>query len=54
VHHARHAARTIPLLWAIRRYKVLASDHDQPQWHRVSRYGLALHMWEREMLLEHT
>jgi FkbM family methyltransferase len=54
VHHARHATRTIPLLWAIRRYGLLASDHDQPQWHRVSRGELVLHMWERELLLVHT
>jgi FkbM family methyltransferase len=54
VHHGRHATRTLPLLWAIRRYGLLASDHDQPQWHRVSRGELVLHMWERELLLEHT
>ena len=54
VHHARHAARTIPLLWAIRRYELVASDNDQPHWHRVSRRALVLHMSERELLLERT
>ena len=54
VHHSRHAARTIPLLWAIRGYKLRASDHDRPHWHRVSRRDLVLHMWERELLLERT
>jgi FkbM family methyltransferase len=54
VHHVHHAARTLPLLWAIRRYQLDASDHDQPQWHRVSRRELMLHMWERELLLQRT
>ena len=51
-HHVRHAMRTIPLLWAIRSYgSVLASEHAQPQWHTVSPVQLALHIWERELLL---
>jgi FkbM family methyltransferase len=55
VHVTRHATRTVPLLWAIRGYRPLrASDHDQPQWHRVSRRELLMHMWERELLLERT
>ncbi|MEP7115700.1 MAG: FkbM family methyltransferase [Ilumatobacteraceae bacterium] len=55
VHHSRHAARTIALLWAIRGYRrLLASDHERPHWHRVSRRDLVLHMWERELLLERT
>jgi FkbM family methyltransferase len=55
IHHLRHAARTFPLLWALRGYKRLrASDHDQPQWHHVSRLALVLRMWERELLLERT
>lgn len=55
VHHICHAARTVPLLWAIRGYGSLeASDHDRPLWHRVSRRDLMLHMWERELLLERT
>ena len=54
VHHTRHAARTIPLLWALRGYKLRASDHVRPHWHRVSRHDLLLHMWERELLLERT
>jgi hypothetical protein len=54
VHHTRHAARTIPLLWALRGYKLRASDHERPHWHRVTRRDLLLHMWERELLLERT
>ncbi len=55
VHHVRHAIRVVPLLWAIDGYgKVRASDHDRPQWHPVTRSALALRMWERELLLEHT
>jgi FkbM family methyltransferase len=54
VHHVRHAARTLPLLKAIRGYQVHASDHDQAQWHPVSRRELLLHLWERELLLERT
>ena len=55
VHHVRHALRTLPLLWSIRGYaSVRASDHDQPQWHRVSRPALMMRMWERELLLERT
>ncbi|MEO8265859.1 MAG: FkbM family methyltransferase [Ilumatobacteraceae bacterium] len=54
-HHLRHATRTIPLLWAIRPYPaVRGSDHAQPRWHPVSRLDLALRIWERELLLEHT
>ncbi len=55
VHHLHHAARTLPLLWAIRGYhSVRASDHDRPQWHTVSPHDLMLRMWERELLLERT
>ena len=55
VHHVRHATRSLALLWAIRRYRrPMASDHDRPQWHRVPRRDLVLHMWERELLLERT
>jgi FkbM family methyltransferase len=54
VHHVRHAARTVPLLWAIRGYRLRASDHVRPHWHRVTRRDLLLHMWERELLLERT
>ena len=54
MHHVRHAARIIPLLWTIRRYKLRASDHERPHWHRVTRRDLVLHMWERELLLERT
>jgi hypothetical protein len=55
IHHVRHAARAFPLLWALRGYKRLqASDHDQSQWHHVSRLALVLRMWERELLLERT
>ncbi len=55
VHHVRHAARTVTLLWSIRGYEsMLASDHNQPQWHDVSRRQLMLRMWERELLLERT
>ena len=55
VHHLRHATRTLPLLWALRRYPgLLASDHARPEWHRLSRIALAVHMWERELLLERT
>ncbi len=55
VHHCHHAARTVPLLWAIRGYgTVRASDHDRPQWHPVSVRDLMLRMWERELLLERT
>jgi FkbM family methyltransferase len=55
VHHGRHAARTVPLLWAIRGYgTVRASDHARPQWHQVSLRDLMLRMWERELLLERT
>ncbi len=54
VHHVRHAVRTVPLVWTLRRYTLLASDHDQPQWHRISRRDLVMHMWERELLLERT
>jgi FkbM family methyltransferase len=52
VHHVRHAARTVPLLWALRGYRRRqASDHRQPNWHAVSSALLALRMWERELLL---
>jgi hypothetical protein len=55
VHHVHHAVRTIPLLRAIRVYgSVRASEHAQPQWHTVSPIGLAVHMWERELLLAPT
>ena len=55
VHHMHHAMRAIPFLWAIRSYgSVQASEHSQPQWHMVSPIGLALHMWERELLLTPT
>jgi FkbM family methyltransferase len=55
IHHLRHAARTLPLLWALRGYeRVRASDHERPQWHRVSRLSLAFRMWERELLFERT
>jgi FkbM family methyltransferase len=55
VHHARHAARAVPLLWALRDYgPPQVSDHDRPDWHEVSRPSLALRMWERELLLVHT
>jgi FkbM family methyltransferase len=54
LHHVRHAARTLPLLWALRRYQLRASDHEQPQWHPVSRRELMLRMWERELLLQRT
>ncbi len=54
VHHARHLSRTMSLLWAIRGYRLQASDHVRPHWHRVTRRDLLLHMWERELLLERT
>ncbi|HEX3088213.1 MAG TPA: FkbM family methyltransferase [Ilumatobacteraceae bacterium] len=53
-HHVRHATRTIPLLWAVRGYKLRASDNQRPHWHRVARRELVSHMWERELLLERT
>jgi FkbM family methyltransferase len=55
IHHVRHAARTLPLLWALRGYeRVRASDHERPQWHPVSRISLVFRMWERELLFERT
>ncbi len=55
VHHMRHAARTLPLLWAIRGYGSLrGSDHGRPELHPVPRRSLMLRMWERELLLERT
>lgn len=53
VHHVRHALRTVPLLWALRGYGTLrATDHRGGSWQRVSATHLAVHMWERELLLE--
>lgn len=52
LHHLLHAARTIPLLWALRDYSISSSDHAKPKWHPVSRWALAVRMWERELLVE--
>jgi FkbM family methyltransferase len=52
-HHVRHAARTVPLLWALRGFATMrAVDHRGNSWQRVSATHLAAHMWERELLLE--
>jgi FkbM family methyltransferase len=53
-HHVHHAARTIPLLWALRGYSSFqSSDNDNPAWHSVGGWVLAARMWERELLLQH-
>jgi FkbM family methyltransferase len=54
-HHVHHAARTSPLLWALRGYSsIQSSDHDNPTWHTVRGWALAARMWERELLLTQT